>query len=104
MRTLGWDPSEIELQELISEIDQDGNGVITFNEFVWFSTKYSLVFLLTYCVNFSIFRDINDDDLENDIREAFRCFDKDALGYIPVRSKHCLFKNKLIHFIYLNQS
>jgi len=67
MRTLGWDPSEIELQELISEIDQDGNGVITFNEFVWFSTK-----------------DINDDDLENDIREAFRCFDKDALGYIPV--------------------
>ena len=39
MRTLGWDPSEIELQELISEIDQDGNGVITFNEFVWFSTR-----------------------------------------------------------------
>jgi calmodulin len=39
MRTLGWDPSEIELQELISQIDQDGNGVITFNEFVWFSTK-----------------------------------------------------------------
>ena len=32
----------------------------------------------------NIFRDINDDDLENDIREAFRCFDKDALGYIPV--------------------
>ena len=39
MRTLGWDPSEIELHELISQIDQDGNGVITFNEFVWFSTK-----------------------------------------------------------------
>ena len=35
----------------------------------------------------NIFRDINDDDLENDIREAFRCFDKDALGYIPVPSK-----------------
>ena len=34
----------------------------------------------------NIFRDINDDDLENDIREAFRCFDKDALGYIPVPS------------------
>ena len=36
----------------------------------------------------SIYRDINDDDLENDIREAFRCFDKDALGYIPVPSKN----------------
>ena len=35
----------------------------------------------------NIFRDINDDDLENDIREAFRCFDKDALGYIPVPSE-----------------
>ena len=34
-----------------------------------------------------LFRDINDDDPENDIREAFRCFDKDALGYIPVPSK-----------------
>jgi hypothetical protein len=34
----------------------------------------------------NIFRDINDDDLDNDIREAFRCFDKDALGYIPVPS------------------
>ena len=39
MKTLGWEPTELELQELISEIDQDGNGVITFNEFVWFSTK-----------------------------------------------------------------
>ena len=39
MRTLGWEPSELELNELINVIDQDGNGVITFNEFVWFSTK-----------------------------------------------------------------
>ena len=35
-------------------------------------------------------RDINDDDLENDIREAFRVFDKDALGYIPVPSRFML--------------
>ena len=35
-------------------------------------------------------RDINDDDLENDIREAFRCFDKDALGYIPVPSRNIM--------------
>ena len=37
-------------------------------------------------LDIKLFRDINDDDLENDIREAFRCFDKDALGYIPVPS------------------
>ena len=35
-------------------------------------------------INFFIYRDIYDDDLENDIREAFRCFDKDGLGYISV--------------------
>ena len=40
MRTFGWAPSEMELQELISEIDQDGNGSISFNEFVWLMTKY----------------------------------------------------------------
>ena len=47
MQTLGWKPSEMELkvtehlffalhallQELVGVIDQDGNGVITFNEF-----------------------------------------------------------------------
>ena len=48
MRTLGWDPSEIELHELISEIDQDGNGVITFNEFVWFSTKLVVWIKIAY--------------------------------------------------------
>ena len=26
-------------QELIGEVDQDGNGCITFNEFVWLMTR-----------------------------------------------------------------
>ena len=39
MRTFGWSPSEGELQELIGEVDQDGNGCITFNEFVWLMTR-----------------------------------------------------------------
>ena len=39
MRTFGWAPSEGELQELIGEVDQDGNGCITFNEFVWLMTR-----------------------------------------------------------------
>merc|ERR1712025_678246 len=34
MRTFGWNPTEGDLQEMIGEIDQDGNGCITFNEFV----------------------------------------------------------------------
>ena len=52
---------------MISEIDQDGNGEISFNEFVWLMTN-----------------DIHDDEIEDDIREAFRCFDKDGHGFIPI--------------------
>ena len=58
MRTFGWDPKEEELkvphplplhilncrwpnlfQEMVSVIDQDGDGDISFNEFVWLMTK-----------------------------------------------------------------
>ena len=61
MRTFGWTPTEGELQveiqdkkgyyhhdmqELIGEIDQDGNGCITFNEFVWLMTRYRVCHLV----------------------------------------------------------
>ena len=32
-------------QELIGEIDQDGNGSISFNEFVWLMTRFVFVFV-----------------------------------------------------------
>ena len=35
MTTFGWSPTEGELQELIGVIDQDDNGCISFDEFVW---------------------------------------------------------------------
>merc|ERR1719245_613305 len=55
MRTFGWNPTELELQEMINEIDQDGNGSISFDEFVWLMT-----------------REIHDSDIEEEIREASR--------------------------------
>merc|ERR1711892_24822 len=67
MRTFGWTPTEGELQELIGEIDQDGNGCITFNEFVWLMT-----------------REIHDGEIEEEIREAFRVFDREGHGFITV--------------------
>ena len=39
MRTFGWTPSEEELKDLVNVIDVDGNGDISFNEFVWLMTK-----------------------------------------------------------------
>lgn len=39
MRTFGWEPKEEELKEMVSVIDQDGDGDINFNEFVWLMTR-----------------------------------------------------------------
>ena len=70
----------------LSEIDQDGNGEISFNELVWLMTRS--ISLLLEVVSFfaieSVFRELHDDEIEDEIREAFRCFDKDGHGFIPV--------------------
>ena len=50
----------------MDSIDQNGDGFLSFNEFV------------------SVLeRDPHDDDLRDQIREAFRVFDDQDLGYIP---------------------
>jgi len=66
MKTFGWTPTEFELREMINVVDQDGNGQITFNEFVWLMT-----------------REIHDTDIEEEIREAFRVFDREGHGFLP---------------------
>ena len=50
----------------MASIDQNGDGYLSFNEFVGM-----------------LERDLNDDDLRDQIREAFRVFDHQDLGYIP---------------------
>ena len=45
MRTFGWTPSEEELKDLVNVIDVDGNGDISFNEFVWLMTKWDLDYM-----------------------------------------------------------
>ena len=73
------------IQELISEIDQDGNGEISFNEFVWLMTRYLHNSMILLVHNKRVFqRDLHDDEIEDEIREAFRCFDKEGHGFIPV--------------------
>jgi len=67
MRTFGWTPTEGELQELIGVIDQDENGCISFDEFVWLMSQ-----------------DLHDDDIEDEIRDAFRVFDREGNGFISV--------------------
>ncbi|XP_033104938.1 neo-calmodulin-like isoform X2 [Anneissia japonica] len=65
MRSMGQNPSDKELQDMINEFDADGNGIIDFTEF---------------CTMMS--RKLKDSDESEDIREAFQVFDKDQRGFI----------------------
>ena len=65
MRSLGQNPTEAELQDMINEVDADGNGTIDFPEFL------SLMA-----------RKMKDTDTEEELIEAFKVFDRDGNGLI----------------------
>ena len=67
MKSLGQNPTEKELQDMINEVDTDGNNIIDFPEFL------SLMA-----------RKMKDSDQEEEIVEAFKCFDKDGNGLISI--------------------
>jgi calmodulin len=65
MRSLGQNPTEAELQDMITEVDSDGNGTVDFPEFLRLMA-----------------RRMRDSDSAEELREAFRVFDKDQNGFI----------------------
>ncbi|GLJ54714.1 hypothetical protein SUGI_1175330 [Cryptomeria japonica] len=65
MRSLGQNPTEAELRDMISEVDADGNGTIDFPEFLNLMA-----------------RKMKDTDSEEELKEAFKVFDKDQNGFI----------------------
>ena len=65
MRSLGQNPTEVELQDMINEVDADGNGTIDFAEFLSMMSKK-----------------VHNSDSEEEIRQAFKVFDKDGSGSI----------------------
>ncbi|VVB03823.1 unnamed protein product [Arabis nemorensis] len=65
MRSLGQNPTEAELQDMINEVDADGNGTIDFPEFLNLMAKK-----------------MKDTDSKEELKEAFRVFDKDQNGFI----------------------
>jgi len=65
MRAMGQNPTEDELNNLIMEVDLDGNGTIEFPEFLeMMKTK------------------ANEVDQGAELREAFRMFDRNKDGFI----------------------
>merc|ERR1740117_1218797 len=65
MRSLGQNPTEAELGDMINEVDADGNGQIDFPEFLTMMAKK-----------------MKATDSEEEIKEAFKVFDKDGNGFI----------------------
>ncbi|KAJ6969917.1 hypothetical protein NC653_034470 [Populus alba x Populus x berolinensis] len=88
MRSLGQNPTEAELQDMINEVDADQNGTIDFPEFLNLMARkmkksssealdcpeiLDLQYVLyLYC----------DTDSEEELKEAFKVFDKDQNGFI----------------------
>ncbi|KAI4748878.1 EF-hand protein [Aureobasidium sp. EXF-12298] len=87
MRSLGQNPSESELQDMINEVDADNNGTIDFpgqsspslncSRANQEADVYSPTEFLTMMA-----RKMKDTDSEEEIREAFKVFDRDNNGFI----------------------
>lgn len=73
MRSLGQNPTEAELQHMMNEVDEDGNGTIDFSEF-----------------QAMMVRRIKS---EEETRAAFRVFDKDDNGLISTSELHLVMSN-----------
>jgi calmodulin len=65
MRNLGNPPTEGEIQDMIAEVDIDGNGNINFQEYI------SLMA-----------RRMRDGDLEEEMKQVFKLFDRDGNGLV----------------------
>ena len=68
MRSLGQNPTDAEVQDMINEVDVDGSGYLEFPEFCMMMHKKLI-----------------EGDQENDLKEVFRVFGKDETGKIDVR-------------------
>ena len=61
MKSLGGNPTEEELTEMIREVDADGNGTVDFPEFLSMMA-----------------RTVEDDETHKEVEEAFNLFDGDG--------------------------
>ncbi|KAK9293024.1 hypothetical protein L1049_021008 [Liquidambar formosana] len=74
IRSLDENPTEEELQNMINEVDADGNGTIEFGEFLNLMA-----------------RKMKESEAEEELKEAFKVFDKDQDGYIsPNELRHVM--------------
>ena len=88
MRSMGQNPTEDEVLNLVIEFDVNGDGTIDFDEFLEMMRKQA-----------------EQQDNSAELREAFKIFDRDGNGYIDAAelkkvSSHDLFLQNLFQYIF----
>merc|ERR1712106_610381 len=76
MRSIGQNPSEAEIADMINQVDKDGTGSLDFPEF-----------LMMMCLKSDV------ENAEDEIREAFQVFDGDGNGFINRQELACVMGN-----------
>ncbi|XP_063430889.1 neo-calmodulin-like isoform X2 [Mytilus trossulus] len=76
MRSLGQNPTENEVKEMVQKADTDGNGTIEFPEFLQMATDM-----------------MKSVDLADEVRDAFRLFDKNGDGYVTAPELKTILSN-----------
>ena len=79
---LGRNPSDAEIERMISRADPDGNGYITFEAFIPIMAP-----------NLTWKGEEEKVDEEEEIRKAFMVFDRDGNGLISPEEVRHVFKN-----------
>ncbi|XP_036176881.1 centrin-1 [Myotis myotis] len=69
MRALGFEPKKEEMKKMVSEVDKEGTGRISFNDFLAVMTQK-----------------MAEKDTKEEILRAFRLFDDDETGKISFRN------------------
>ncbi|XP_037946792.1 calmodulin-like [Teleopsis dalmanni] len=77
MRSLGRNPTESQLTEMITQVDVDNSGTIEFPEFLAMMAR-------------QMSRDVNSDQ---EIRDAFRVFDRNGDGFISAEELRYVMTN-----------
>ena len=76
LNNIGQKPSDSEIQDMINEIDIDGDGKINFDNFITLIEKK-----------------LRDHDNEEELIETFKVFDKDGIGFITFNNLKDVIKN-----------
>ncbi|GAB6019428.1 hypothetical protein CHUAL_001009 [Chamberlinius hualienensis] len=73
LRTMGHNFDDKDLKDIVDEIDVEGSGQLEFDDFMSVAARF-------------LVEDVEEDEeaMQQELREAFRLYDKEGNGYINV--------------------